>query len=170
MEDNGITRMKHLNEYKMKHLEFIQGIITRMNTNSFQIKSWSITINAALLALYASNNNEKYLLIAIAPTLLFWFLDSYYLQQERKFCGVYNDVAGLVDISRRLHIRMLEMPIHKYKTKSYHYFRVFFSITILTFYLTQVILLFVGWIILSKQGGELWQRGKCFIVSIMGMT
>jgi hypothetical protein len=153
----------------MKHLEFIQGIITRMNTNSFQIKSWSITINAALLALYASNNNEKYLLIAIAPTLLFWFLDSYYLQQERKFRGVYNDVAGLTDINKRLYVRMFEMPIHKYKIKTYRYFRVFFSKTIWTFYLIQVILLLVGWLFLSKQGEDLWRRGRCFIVSITEM-
>jgi hypothetical protein len=161
--------MRHFSEYKIKHLEFIQGIITRMNTNSFQIKSWSITINAALLALYASNSNEKYLLVAIAPTLLFWFLDTYYLQQERKFRGVYNDVAGLVDINMRLYVRNFEMPIHKYKTKSYRYFNVFFSKTILTFYLIQIILLLLGWLFLSKQGVDLWQRGKCFIASIMEM-
>jgi hypothetical protein len=162
--------MKHFfDEEKIKHLEFIQNIITRMNTNSFQIKSWSITINAALLALYASNSNEKYMLIAIAPTLVFWFLDSYYLQQERKFRGVYNDVAGLVDISKRTYIRKFEMPIHKYKLKPFRYIDVFFSKTILIFYLTQVMLLFVGWLILSKKGVDLWQRGKCFIVSIMEM-
>ena len=33
-----------MNENKLKHLEFIQNIITRMNSNSFVIKGWSITL------------------------------------------------------------------------------------------------------------------------------
>jgi len=82
---------------------------------------------------------------------------------------VYYDVAGLVDISKRLNVRNFDMPIGKYKTKTYRYFNVFFSKTILTFYLIQIILLLAGWLILSKQGEELWQKGKCFIVSITRM-
>lgn len=39
---------------QIKHLEFIQNSITRMNQNSFQIKTFTITIVAALLAVYAS--------------------------------------------------------------------------------------------------------------------
>ena len=161
--------MKRYNEEKIKHLEFIQNIITRMNTNSFQIKTWSVTVNAALLAVYASNNIDVYLLIAIIPTVIFWFLDTYYLQQERKFRGVYNDVARLTDSDKRILIRNFEMPIHKYNFKSYGFFNVFFSKTILLFYSFMVILLLAGWLILSKQGVYLWQKGKCFIVSIMAM-
>lgn len=36
---------------QLKHLEFIQNVITRMNTNSFQIKAWAVTIVSALLAI-----------------------------------------------------------------------------------------------------------------------
>ena len=78
-----------------KHLEFIQNIVTRMNTNSFQIKGWAVTIVSALLAIYASSRNEYFILAAIFPAVVFWFLDSYYLSQERKFRGLYNDVAGV---------------------------------------------------------------------------
>ena len=79
---------------QIKHLEFIQAVITRMNANSFQLKGWSIAIVSALLALYANSNNVIYIFVAIIPTLLFWGLDAYYLQQERKFRGVYNNVSG----------------------------------------------------------------------------
>jgi hypothetical protein len=75
-----------------KHLEFIQNIITRMNTNSFQIKGMTVTIVSALLAVYAATNNVSFIFIAVVPTIIFWCLDSYYLQQERKFRGVYNNV------------------------------------------------------------------------------
>ena len=39
-----------MSEDKLKHLEFIQNIITRMNTNSFLIKGWAVTIASAILA------------------------------------------------------------------------------------------------------------------------
>jgi hypothetical protein len=37
-----------MDENKRKHLEFIQGVITRMNTSSFLIKGWTITLVSAL--------------------------------------------------------------------------------------------------------------------------
>ena len=51
-------------ENKRKHLEFIQSVIARMNSNSFLIKGWSITLVSALFALAAkdSNLNLNYLL------------------------------------------------------------------------------------------------------------
>lgn len=39
--------INNMEEKKLKHLEFIQGVITRMNSNSFSIKTWMITIIAA---------------------------------------------------------------------------------------------------------------------------
>ena len=66
-------------EEKRQQLEFIQNIITRMNTNSFPIKGIAITIVSALLAIYASTQNVFFIFLGIFPTLLFWFLDSYYL-------------------------------------------------------------------------------------------
>lgn len=66
-------------ESKIEHLKMIQGIITRMNTNSFQIKGWTITLVSALLALYANSRKVTYIFIALIPVLIFWFLDSYYL-------------------------------------------------------------------------------------------
>lgn len=119
---------------KIKHLEFIQSTITRMNQNSFQIKGWMITIVSALLALYARSEKKLYIFIAIVPAIVFWFLDAYYLQQERRFRGVYNDVADLSAENNRVNVREFEMPIQKYKGGKYCYFRVLFSKTIFPLY------------------------------------
>ena len=81
-----------MTENQIKHLEFIQNILTRMNSNSFQIKGWMITIVSALLALAADNKNDLFVLVAIAPTLIFWFVDTYYLQQEKRFRSLYDGV------------------------------------------------------------------------------
>lgn len=119
---------------KIKHLEFIQSTITRMNQNSFQIKGWMITIVSALLALYARSEKKLYIFIAIVPAIVFWFLDAYYLQQERRFRGVYNDVADLSTENSRVNVRAFEMPIQKYKGGKYCYFRILFSKTIFPLY------------------------------------
>ena len=100
-----------MEEDKRQHLEFIQNIITRMNTNSFQIKGLAITIVTALMAIYASTQNVTFIFLGIPPIILFWFLDSYYLQQERKFRGVYNDVTGLKE---KIKVKHYEMPIQKH--------------------------------------------------------
>ena len=129
-----------MNENKIKHLEFLQNIITRMNTNSFQIKTFTITIVSALLVFFASNKNEWFLIISAIPVLLFWFLDSYYLQQERKFRGIYDNVSGL---KNDVKIKNFEMPIHKFKGGQFCYWKVFFSFTIFLFYGFIIALLFI---------------------------
>ena len=132
-----------MNPDKIKHLEFIQAIITRMNSNSFQLKGWAITIVSALLALYASSSNVIYIFIAIIPTILFWFLDAYYLQQERKFRGIYKDVVtGNI-------IPDFEMPIQNYTGGKYGFSRVFWSKTIAWLYGIIALGLFIGGLILQ---------------------
>jgi hypothetical protein len=75
---------------KDKHLEFIQGVINRMGQNSFLIKGWTVTLVSALFALAAKDTNQKFVIVAYFPTAVFWFLDSYYLYQERLFRKVYD--------------------------------------------------------------------------------
>ena len=91
-----------------------------------------ITIVAAFLAVYAVTNIADFLLIPILPIILFWFLDSYYLQQERKFRGLYNDIAN---VSRSPQdIRPFEMRLDLYKGGKYQFIKVFFSRTIYPIY------------------------------------
>ena len=77
---------------KIKHLELIQSIVGRMANNSFLIKGWSVTISAALFALAAKDSNPKFAILAILPIFAFWYLDAFYLRQERIFRHFYNKV------------------------------------------------------------------------------
>ena len=129
---------------EIQHLEFIQNIINRMNSNSFHIKGWMITILSALLALYANTNNVSYVFVAIIPTTLFWYLDAFYLQQERKFRELYNDI--LPDDST---IPLFAMPIDNYTTCRCCLWSTFFSKTIGWLYGIIVVLLILGGLILK---------------------
>ncbi len=84
-------------ENKLKHLELIQNVISRMASNSFLIKGWCVTLVAALLALASQNSNTKYVIVALLPTVMFWILDSYFLRQERLFRKLYDQVRTLND-------------------------------------------------------------------------
>ncbi len=128
-----------MSDEKIKHLEFIQGVINRMGSNSFQMKGWMVAIVSALLAVYASTQNHRFVLVAILPTIIFWFLDTYYLWQERKFRGLYNDVAGISDKPKE--IKLFAMPVNLYTDGKYSYWNVFFSVTIWPLYIPVVLIL-----------------------------
>ena len=123
---------------KLKHLEFIQTTINRMASNSFLLKGWSITISVGLFALTLKDISCFYLLFALLITIIFWFLDGYYLFSERLFIKLYEKVSlekeTVIDFS---------MKISNYK-KPYDWIRAVFSKTVWPFYtsllLTQIII------------------------------
>ena len=124
-----------MDENKRKHLEFLQLTITRMGLNSFLIKGWSITLVAAMFAFSAKDSNNKYTIITIAATYVFWILDAYFLSQERQFRGLYNEVRQKdeADIN-------FEMDPSPYKTGKGSWSNCFFAITPLIFYSTILII------------------------------
>jgi hypothetical protein len=80
-------------EAKLKHLEMIQGVITRMANNSFLLKGWSVLLLSALLALAAGSEHFVFAALAFFPCLSFWALDGFFLHQERLFRELYDAVA-----------------------------------------------------------------------------
>jgi len=82
-------------EKKMKHLEMIQNIITRMANNSFLLKGWCIVLISALFVLASKEMNKSFLLLPLFPLISFWILDGFFLWQERLYRELYNKVRNL---------------------------------------------------------------------------
>ena len=82
---------------KFRHLQFIQGVINRLASNSFQMKGWSVVLVAAILILLARTNRLDASFIAAVPVVVFWGLDGYFLWQERLFRALYDHVRVLED-------------------------------------------------------------------------
>jgi hypothetical protein len=114
---------------KIKHLEFIQLVITRMNVNSFLLKGWSVTLVAALFAFAAKDTNIEYVLITYISTPLFWFLDGYYLSQERQYRGLYNSVKNKNESDINF-----DMNAKSFKNWNTGWISSVFSITLILFY------------------------------------
>ena len=81
-----------MNEKKLKHLEFIQNVITRMNTNSFLLKGWAVTLISAVFALAAKDANLEYILVTYIAIPTFWLLDGFFISIERQYRKLYDDV------------------------------------------------------------------------------
>lgn len=81
-------------EAKIRHLEMIHTVINRMANNSFMLKGWAVTLVTGVFVLSAHNANQVFVLVAYVPIVLFWFLDSYYLQLERKFRVLYKNIGN----------------------------------------------------------------------------
>ena len=81
---------KTSNDDKRLHLCFIQDTITRLASNSFQLKSWYITIIAGCMALILTNKNKNIVWIIVLFSLVFLFVDAYYLCLERQYRKLYE--------------------------------------------------------------------------------
>jgi hypothetical protein len=75
-----------------KHIEFVQQVITRMNANSFQLKTWAVTLAAGLFAL-SERSKPWFALLALIPIVLFWFMDAYYLKMETQYRHLYDHLC-----------------------------------------------------------------------------
>lgn len=122
-------------ENKRKHLELIQGVINRMAGNLFFLRGWTITLIAALLALFIKGTNSEYVIyFLLVFILVFWILDGYFLSQERLFRALYNNVRKLEEKEIDFSMDTKEYKKDRKNTWSYS----MFSVTLLVFYLPLV--------------------------------
>jgi len=108
-------------ELWVKHLEFIEDVISRQAQNSFAVKGWSITLSSVILTFLlsqeaATNFHSAVYFIAVLPAIIFWLLDGYYLFQERSFRCLYDDVRqNLINPKGETLIQLFEMNVTSYK-------------------------------------------------------
>lgn len=77
-----------------KELDLVQDVIKRMANNSFMLKGWLISLIALIVALTEKNvlsaNGKELYLILCMPILLFWYLDAFFLRQEKYYRKLYE--------------------------------------------------------------------------------
>jgi len=139
---------ENLKEYMLKEIDIIQDIIKRMAFNSFIIKGWAITLVVLTLLL---KGTEKYQVwLTFIPLLVFWFLDAYFLWQERMYRKLYEWV-----INNRLETEeyLFDMNAYRFKNEVQSIPRIMFSITLGWFYGSIAILVIIYTLILLIMKG-----------------
>ena len=56
---------------KINHLQMIQGVISRMTSNSFSLKGWAVTLVAGIFALASKDADKMYFIVAYIPIVVF---------------------------------------------------------------------------------------------------
>ena len=92
-------------EILVKYLEMIQRVIERMAKNSFQIKTWTATLFAAIVILTYSIINIFILIILLFTVFMFWELDS-------------EKILTLQFLEQHLQSTFQDFYIHREETKS----------------------------------------------------
>ena len=78
-----------------QYLQMMQGNIERMANNSANSKTWLITLIAGFMAISCSFAElHLWLLLAIVPTAMFWYLDGLYLSLERQMRNRQRDLLN----------------------------------------------------------------------------
>lgn len=125
--------MLEFKEDKIRYLEMLQSIVTRMAANSFNLKSWTVTLVAGILALSSNKANTGYLFITFIPIIGFWFLDTYYLQLERRYRALFDFIR--INELAEINFNLNPKDIQNESDKSLQYFSCFFSKSECLFYL-----------------------------------
>jgi hypothetical protein len=81
-----------LDDHRVKHLEMIQTVVSRLASHSFLVKGWAVTVAAVFFGLAVNSANGWLALASMVPTLAFWGLDTYFLRSERLFRALYDRV------------------------------------------------------------------------------
>jgi hypothetical protein len=84
-----------MNEKKLKHLELIQGVITRMGGNLFTLRGWMITLVVGLAVAFLEVGRNELQIILVLVVLIFWIHDAYFLSLERSYRSLYDKVRKL---------------------------------------------------------------------------
>ena len=86
--------MEKHNEASIAHMLMIQGVITRLETNSFTLKTLAMTLAVAVLAFMGSIKNPSWLypLAGSLPVVVFWIMDAKYLHLGRLFRRLFDAV------------------------------------------------------------------------------
>jgi hypothetical protein len=80
----------------MAHITLLQGVINRLATQSSSSKTWCLTLVAALISFAGATKIPGIVTFALVPVLVFGFLDTMYLAQEKAYRDLFGSIAELV--------------------------------------------------------------------------
>lgn len=131
-----------MTDTKMKYLEMVQGIINRMANNSFALKGWCVTIIAGIFSLNYDKISSAIYILIYYTIIIFWILDSYYLQLERRYRILYNN--RLKEDNENF---SMQMPLPNIEDKT-TFQQALFSVTEIGFYIMLAVIISIVFLVM----------------------
>jgi hypothetical protein len=113
------------------------------------IKGWTVTLVVAALLL---KGERLQVLIAYIPLLVFWYLDAYYLWQERMYRKLYEWVVEKRRCSDEL---LFDMNAKRFEGRVHSKCRIMVSTTLAWFYVPLAVLItvYIVYLSVTQSGG-----------------
>jgi hypothetical protein len=78
------------------HINLLQGIINRLANNSSSCKAWCLALVGALIGLAGATRTPAIVTFALVPVVIFGFVDTMYLAQEKAYRELYESIVTAV--------------------------------------------------------------------------
>jgi hypothetical protein len=88
----GTMDYEDFGDQRVKHLDMIQSVVSRLGTDSFLVKGWAATLAGAFIGFGINKGKWGLALAGGGPAVVFWLLDAYFLQAERLFRKLFEAV------------------------------------------------------------------------------
>jgi len=129
-------------DFLVEESKIIQDNIKRMSSNSFLIKGWTITLFSGILLF--TDSSRQIMLFMIIPIILFWYIDAYFLRQERLFREIYNWV---IENRLKTDAFLFDLNTNRFKDKVASTIRLVFSKSLFLFYITMLFMIIIIWVL-----------------------
>lgn len=130
------------------HMSMIQGVVTRLETNSFTLKALAMTLAVAVLAFVGAISTPSWVYSAAGalPVLVFWIMDATYLRLGRLYRRLFDSVR-LGEVGDPF-----SMDIKAFKELEESVLRIAFSWSVCWFYLSILVALATVSFVFFKKG------------------
>ena len=124
---------------KNEHLNMIQKVIDRMGNNSFLLKGWAVLVIVGIFTFAGENQNIKCILFTNIPLIIFWGLDAYYLQLERKYRKLYDYIRLSKNKDSNFNMDLNQITLTLDESKKICFVNCLISKTEILFYTTCIV-------------------------------
>jgi hypothetical protein len=99
-----------------------------MASNSFQLKAWCVTLVVGTMLFKGTRFD---IFVAFIPLIAFWYLDAYFLRQERMYRELYD---WIIKNRKTTEDYLFDMGASRFKNSVHSSLRIMFSTTLRWFY------------------------------------
>jgi hypothetical protein len=93
-QNDGLQADPDYTSERVQHLELIQGVVTRLAGNSATMKRYCIALVAIGTGIYKAVGEPQAVSALIVFIVVFWWLDARYLEDEKRFRDLYDNVRA----------------------------------------------------------------------------
>jgi hypothetical protein len=94
LQNDGSSAEVDYTSERVQHLKLIQGVVTRLAGNSATMKRYCIALVAIGMGIYKTVGEPQAVSALFAIVIVFWWLDARYLEDEKRFRDLYDNVRA----------------------------------------------------------------------------